>query len=111
MTRWPVWFKMSKSAQEFIMRQPAIHNSLVSSVQNKVQRRAVNDKFQIENKDNKVIVSYASPNHLCGLYKELALWLMDHYGDHASIQKESCQKRGVSLVKLLLFGITDRKII
>ncbi|MCH7839448.1 MAG: heme NO-binding domain-containing protein [Planctomycetes bacterium] len=92
--RWPMWFQMSKSAREFLERQPRIHNGLATGVQDPEARRSINDKFKIEKHNGELVVHYRSPNQLCGLYKALARWIINHYGDKASIEETRCLKQG-----------------
>ena len=92
--RWPAWFQMSSSAKAFLERQPDIHNVMASSLKTSAERAHVVDKFRLETSANQLTMFYRSPNRLCGLYKAMALWILDHYGEHASIADPSCQKRG-----------------
>ncbi len=39
---------------------------------------------------------YRSPNQLCGLYTATARWIINHYGDDASIEETKCLKQGDS---------------
>ncbi|HUU85280.1 MAG TPA: heme NO-binding domain-containing protein [Phycisphaerae bacterium] len=92
--RFPMWFKMSKNAREFLERQPAIHNGFATAVRDPEVRKAIGDKFHIEKRDNEIITHYSSPNQLCGLYIALARWIINHYGDEATIEETRCQKKG-----------------
>ncbi len=92
--RWPTWFAMARTAQEFLQRQPAIHNSFASGVCDARQRAAVCDKFSVAAQPGRLIVYYQSPNRLCGLYRALARCVLAHYGESASITELGCQKRG-----------------
>ncbi len=92
--RWPMWFSMSKTAREFLERQPKIHNGFATGVQDPQARQAITDKFQLEALENELIMHYRSPNRLCGLYLALARWIINHYGDKATVQETQCLKNG-----------------
>ena len=36
--RWPAWFKMSKTAREFLERHPAVHNNFADGVRSRIAR-------------------------------------------------------------------------
>lgn len=92
--RWPMWFKMSKNAREFLVRQPAIHNGFATGVRDTESRQAITDKFDIEVNDQDLVVHYRSPNKLCGLYIKLAERIINHYGDNATVKEKRCSKNG-----------------
>ena len=92
--RWPMWFQMAKSAREFLELQPRIHNGFATGVQDPQARQAINDKFQLEKHDSELVLHYRSINQLCGLYKAIARWMFNHYGDSAVITETQCLKRG-----------------
>ena len=94
MARWPIWFQISKSAKEFLVKQIDIHNQFASSAQQEEERKKVRDKFSLVEEDNRIITYYRSPNRLCSLYKMLATWIMNYYGDVAEITEITCQKNG-----------------
>lgn len=94
LTRWPMWFTLSKNSREFLLRQPAIHNSLAAGVIQEQQRSAVADKFRIEETPDTIVTHYRSPNRHCGLYKALARGIIQHYGDTATIEERLCAKQG-----------------
>jgi hypothetical protein len=94
--RWPTWFAMSRSAREFLGRQPNIHNSFATAVQDPATRRAITDKFNLEQRDGELVMHYKSPNQLCGLYMALARWIINHYGDQATVEETRCLKQGDS---------------
>ncbi|MCH8315844.1 MAG: heme NO-binding domain-containing protein [Planctomycetes bacterium] len=94
--RWPMWFSMSKTAREFLQRQPKIHNGFATGVRDQKAGQAINDKFEIEHVEDGITVHYRSPNQLCGLYMALARCLMKHYGDEAAIEETKCLKQGDS---------------
>lgn len=92
--RWPVWFKMAKTAREFLVRQPKIHNGFATSQQDPVLRSAIDDKFDVEERDEEIIVRYKSPNQHCGLYKALARGVLKLYGEEATIEEVCCMRDG-----------------
>lgn len=92
--RWRMWFQMSRDSREFILRQPAIHNSLAAGVSEESQRSAIADKFRIEVTDDGIITHYRSANGHCGLYRALARHIIDHYGDEATVEEPRCARRG-----------------
>ena len=95
-TRWPMWFKMAKNAREFLLRQPKIHNGFATSQQDPALRSAIDDKFEVEERDGELVVHYRSPNQLCGLYMALARCVINHYGDNAIVEEACCAKNGAS---------------
>ncbi len=92
--RWPAWFAMSRNAREFLERQPKIHRSFASSVLDSAARQAIVEKFHVDSRPSELIVSYASPNQLCGLYVALARAVIRHYGEQATVEETRCCKRG-----------------
>jgi Haem-NO-binding len=92
--RWPAWFRMSANAREFLLRQPTIHNSLATGLHDPEERRAVADKFHIEAPPGGLVVHYRSPHQLCGLYIALARWVLDQYGERATVDEVACRRRG-----------------
>ena len=60
--RWPAWFKMSKTAREFLERHPAVHNNFADAVRDPASRDLIRDKFRIEKLKDKIITHYRSPN-------------------------------------------------
>ena len=92
--RWPMWFKMAGNAREFLLRQPKIHNGFATSQQDAALRSAIDDKFEVEERDGNLVVHYKSPNHLCGLYVALAGCVINHYGDNAVVEEACCAKNG-----------------
>jgi hypothetical protein len=92
--RWPVWFKMSKNSQEFLLRQPAIHNSVSAGLRDTMARRSIIDKFRVEREGDALVVHYRSENRHCGLYRALARKLFEHYGDEGSIEEQQCMRDG-----------------
>jgi hypothetical protein len=94
MKRWPVWFEMSATAKQFLERQQTIHNTFATGVRDPEARKGIRDKFRIERAPHGLVTHYRSPNELCGLYKALARWVLDHYRDTATIEEPHCMKRG-----------------
>jgi predicted hydrocarbon binding protein len=92
--RWPRWFAMSRSAREFLERQPKIHNSVATGVRDPATRRAIEDKFRVDSRDGELVVHYKSSNQLCGLYQALARCIIAHFGDKATIDEVRCMKNG-----------------
>lgn len=92
--RWPIWFKMSGNSRDFLLRQPAIHNSLASGVTDESLRKAVADKFHIVANDAGLVTHYRSGNGLCALYRALAQRVIEHYGDEAVLEERQCAQNG-----------------
>ena len=92
--RWPAWFKMSRTAREFLERHPAVHNNFADAVRDAEARDLIKDKFQIEKFDGKLITHYRSPNRHCHLYISLAREVLALYGEQATIEQPKCVKRG-----------------
>ena len=94
--RWPAWFKMSKTAREFLERHPAVHNNFADAVRDPASRDLIKDKFRIEKLKDTIITHYRSPNRHCHLYVSLAREVLKLYGEEASIEQLKCVKRGDS---------------
>jgi hypothetical protein len=94
MRRFSKWFEMSSNSREFLERQITIHNVFASGVRDPGARKAVEDKFRIEKLENEIVTHYRSPNKLCSMYKALARWMFEHYGDQAVIDERHCMKKG-----------------
>lgn len=92
--RWPIWFEMSQSARQFLLRQPTIHNTFATGVRDADARRGIRDKFRLEELERELVAHYRSPNELCGLYKALAREVLQHYSEQAAIEEPRCTKRG-----------------
>lgn len=92
--RWPAWFKMSKTAREFLERHPAVHNNFADAVRDPASRDRIKDKFRIEKFEGKLITHYRSPNRHCHLYISLAREVLRLYGEQAVIEELKCVKRG-----------------
>ena len=93
-TRFSRWFEMSKSSREFLERQVTIHNVFAAGVRDPEARRAVVDKFWIEEREGGIVTHYRSPNRLCAMYRALARWIIRHYGEEATIEETRCMRRG-----------------
>ena len=94
LARWRPWFQMSRNSREFILRQPAIHNSLAAGVREEAQRTAIADKFRIEPTEDGLVTHYRSANGHCGLYMALARNIIAHFGDEAVIEERCCSLTG-----------------
>jgi len=94
LARFGKWFEISKNSREFLERQVTIHNVFASGLRDADARKAVTDKFRIEQFQDKIVTYYRSPNKLCELYKALAQWMARHYGDEMSIEETKCMHRG-----------------
>ncbi len=92
--RWSTWFAMSHNAREFLERQPRIHNSFATGVRDPATHKAIADKFNMEARATELVMRYRSPNQLCGLYMALARWVINHYGDQATVEETRCLKKG-----------------
>ncbi len=92
--RWPAWFAMSHDAREFFERQPSIHNSFATGVRDPAARQAITDKFNLEKRPGELVMHYKSANQLCGLCMALARWIIQHYGDDATVEETRCLKQG-----------------
>ena len=92
--RWPAWFKMSKTAREFLERHPAVHNNFADAVRDSYARERIKDKFRIEKLNDRIITHYCSPNRHCHLYISLAQEVLKLYDEQAVIEELKCMKRG-----------------
>jgi len=92
--RWPTWFAISKNARDFLKRQPTIHNGFATGVSDPAARPIIRDKFRLEEREDRLLVHYRSPNKLCGVYIELAKLVLTHYDETATIEHHRCIKRG-----------------
>lgn len=94
LSRWPIWFQMSANARQFLERQQTIHNTFATGVRDPEARKGIRDKFRLECREHELVTHYRSPNELCGLYKALARWVLDHYRETASVDEARCTRRG-----------------
>lgn len=90
----PMFYQMSPSARDFLKRQPKVHATLASSLRSEESRDRVRDKFSIEEVGDTLVVTYRSPNRLCGLYEALFERLLEEYGETGRFEVTSCQKHG-----------------
>lgn len=81
------------TAREVISRQPRIHNTLSATFAGE-ERKKINEKFRLEELTDRSIMHYQSPNRLCTLYRSIAQWAADEFGDVIEIHEPRCQKRG-----------------
>lgn len=84
----PGFFRGVAGARDFLLRQPAIHNSLAAGLRDP-QRRAVADKFRVEAVPRGVRVHYNSPNRLAALYAAVAHELARGFGETARVRFEA----------------------
>ena len=87
-TTFPGFFRGAVSVHDFLLRQPAIHNSLAAGLRGP-QRRAVADKFRAEAVPGGVRVHYNSPNRLAALYVAIAHELARSFGEAISVRFEA----------------------
>ncbi len=92
--RWPMWFKMARTAREFLERVPAIHAGFTMGLSDRTVGRSLEEKFELEEIADGFLMHYRSENDLCGMYRNLARKVIDHFGDHASIDESRCTRRG-----------------
>lgn len=92
--RWPMWWKMSASARQFLERQPVVHNCFMAGLRSPQGSGAAPDKFCLEKRERELIMRYRSANQLCDLYKALAAWVIRYYGEDASISESHCMQLG-----------------
>lgn len=90
----PMFYRMSPTARDFLERQPRVHDTLASSLRNEASRERVRDKFAIRREGEDLVVTYGSPNRLCGLYEALFDRLLQEYGEAGELSVRTCQKRG-----------------
>lgn len=84
----PGFFRGVTGTRAFLLRQPAIHNSLAAGLRDP-QRRAVADKFRVQAVPGGVRVHYASPNRLAALYDAIAHELARGFGETARVSFEA----------------------
>ena len=92
--RFPAWYRMCPDSRALLERHPEIHYGFGASLDDPDASQAVIDKFRIEKLEDELIVHYRSPNRLCLLYRALAVRVVAHYGDEASIEEPRCLHRG-----------------
>ena len=94
LVRWPTWFAISKNARDFLKRQPTIHNGFATGVSDPAARPIIRDKFRQEEREDRLVVHYKSPNMLCGVFVELAKCILAHYDETATIEQTKCLHNG-----------------
>lgn len=100
--RFPMFYDMAGSAREFLERQPRVHTVLASGLRAEESRDRVRDKFGIERDGDNLLVTYRSPNRLCGLYEALFNRILEEFGDIGSMEILACQKRGADACRFCL---------
>lgn len=98
----PMFYQMSGSAREFLQRQPRVHATLASSLRNEESRERVRDKFAVDEDGDALMVTYSSPNRLCGLYEALFQRLLAEYGETGTFEIKACQKQGADACRFCL---------
>lgn len=101
--QFPFFYDMAESAEDFLRRQPRIHKTLASSIQDKGTRERVTQKFELLEGSVPMRVRYYSPNKLCGLYEALFYRLLDEYGQSGHLSHDRCQHRGDSYCEFSLY--------
>lgn len=94
--QFPTFVSGCTCARDLIVRQPKIHNIIGNSVNDPGTRKIINQKFTLEERDDKVVMHYVSPNQLCTFYRSLATWAGEHFGETVTIQEPRCMKKGDS---------------
>ncbi len=90
------FFKSCKNTREFLKQQPMIHNIMASSLRDAEAKRKITDKFRTEEVNGETVTHYVSPNRHCVLYRGLAEWVAEYYGERIEVREPRCQKRGDS---------------
>jgi len=96
LTRFPAFFRMAKNSREFLLRQPPIHTTFMSSVVDPSIRSLGEEKFSVVTDGESILTTYRSPNGHCHLYVTLARAILAHYGDEGSVEQLECRKNGAS---------------
>ena len=105
----PGFFRGAVGVRDFLLRQPAIHNSLAAGLRDP-QRRAVANKFRAEAVPGGVRVRYNSPNRLAAFYVAIAHELARSFGEAVDVRFEAGgpgDARCVMLIELVP-GIVSR---
>lgn len=92
--RFPKIVAASNNSFEFLLRQPAIHNSFAAGVRDPKLSREIKDKFNVIQNGDTIILYYRSRNKLCLLYKKLANWWIQYFKDSAQIVEKTCMNHG-----------------
>lgn len=91
----PRFFEMSKSSEEFLLRQATVHAVMASGLQHAEERKQVTDKFNATRLSQGIVqIEYRSANRLCGLFKALAHEVADFYNEQVFISCTKCAKKG-----------------
>ncbi|MFL1407000.1 heme NO-binding domain-containing protein [Marinobacter sp. M1N3S26] len=100
--RFPMFYQMAGSARDFLERQPRVHTVLAAGLRGEASRDRVRDKFDIERNGDDLMVTYRSPNRLCGLYEALFNRVLEEFGETGSMEILACQKRGAEACRFCL---------
>lgn len=93
----PRFFEISKTSEEFLMRQATVHAVMASGLQHSEDRKQVTDKFSATQLSPGLVrIDYRSPNLLCGLFKALVHEVSSIYNETVSISCARCVKEGQS---------------
>lgn len=84
----PRFFELASSVRDFMLMQPIIHNCMASGLADESDRRAVAQKFAVQEEEDIIVVKYSSPNNLPELYLALLRALMEHYGETGEISQK-----------------------
>ncbi|WP_162628839.1 heme NO-binding domain-containing protein [Marinobacter bohaiensis] len=98
----PMFYQVSGSARDFLKRQPAVHATLAAGLRDEDERDRVRDKFSVREQGDRLLVTYGSPNRLCGLYEALFRRLLQEYGETGQFVVERCRKRGDAACRFCL---------
>ena len=92
--QFPTFIKGCTCSRDLIVRQPKIHNAIGNSVNDPSTRQIINQKFTLEERDDKIVMHYVSVNQLCTFYRSLATWVSEQFGETVTIDEPRCMKRG-----------------
>jgi hypothetical protein len=92
--QFPTFVKGCTCARDLIVRQPKIHNAIGNSINDPSKRQIINQKFTLEERDDKIVMHYVSPNQLCGFYRSLATWAGEKFGENLIIHEPHCMRKG-----------------
>ncbi|MBI5536408.1 MAG: heme NO-binding domain-containing protein [Deltaproteobacteria bacterium] len=88
------FFQGCTCAHDLLRRQPTIHNTMSASVRDAATRDSIAAKFRLVDSESSTVIHYKSPNRHCVLYRGLAHWVAEHFGEKIEIQEPRCMKRG-----------------
>jgi hypothetical protein len=100
--RFPGFWAGANCARDMILRQPRIHNAMTGTAQDSAVRTAIADKFRVKATPDGAVIRYASPNRLCVLYRGLAGWVAEHFGEEMEASEPTCQRRGDAVCEIHL---------